>query len=910
MAYVPPIGDDVQFNFTDTGYHAPLYGGQDFDFDNNLYRAENPIITNMPGTWDMNPVDVGPLRPIFKCTFREFFNSGESGAGEAITDVEVNVWDVDGNAMWRSGVLNFRAFIDADHPDRPFLNYYGYDGESVTVLYGLDLVWPMDPTAVHLIRDNTLYHWEMHFYINDLGIFTSFGRGTFQMFNEYWQPIDLTTEGMINPIDVTPVHPELQATYSANYLPSVYIPKAEGYVVEVSRNIGFTDIIWTSSGTLPSLYPGDTTPVITYNGPSISRDGNQYFWRIVFLIDVEWSAMHEYSPMSDINNWIMLLEYFNLIDPRVNYLDAPLNLKDFHPKFNATFSDNYSAARAVKVQVQVKYHTDTWSIIKWDSDLVGITPVVPGTESQQVQYPDPYPSGDEGLYFDGLDFDYRMRFEVDSDGTYYTDWAELSSISNFKMGIAIINSIDLMIDGKDNTPPLTPRILSFLPNFTATYSTDDTRALAVKEQIQVSNDEAMTDLVWDSGELAISTSVLNGESPPPVTISSVLPYLLKKDTHYYWRIRLSNERSILGSWNSPVSTFLSVGWIISKISQNDAISIIRSGKEYEARVESKDDYIYFWLNNIVDPSDPFNISDYPLNVGRLPRILYDQTGDTFTLVWMMNSKMFKRSWGFTESPESASTVAPQLLDCTYYPLSINTGNGYNDYAYSHCPYKVTNIVMRDGQSLRWGTDWSVGVLVTWTPAANHTLYDNTMYNGVLKKHYDIYVDRIREGVSLPVDTVIDYIPEIVIPSTGGVEVVTKQEFIYHKNSPCQDLEVSSDYARGTYYPGEAISILDGTGPGVLSGQNSMLSDSKGGSYCTTNYFNIPLKIVERILDEDSYIGDSSSHSHGSYNVAVYSNIPLKIVERVLDEDSYIGDSSSHSYGSHSTATYYTGGYIR
>ena len=892
MSYTPPAGNAIAFNFTKEGYYTPVWSGVDYDFDDRPYRAEDPQTMYMPDTWRMNPVNTGPLRPKFKCTFREVFGSGESGAsGQAITDVEVNVYDSNNNLMWGSGALNFKDFIDAAHPDRPFPDRYAYDGDEIVVIYGLNLLWPFDPSAVILHRDNSDYHWEMRFYIDDLGVFTTRGRGTFNMFDEQWKPADLTTEGSINPVDVTDVTPEFAATYWANYLPTIYVPRATQYRIWVALDPDFIYEQWDSGwqSFVTPLNPGDITDSISYSGPAIRRDNTHYYWKMQFRIDVEWDAADWDSQESDINEYTMLLEEWHLTDPRVDWLVEPMDLKSYYPKFSATFTDNYSGARAVKVQIQVKYGDDPWSTLKWDSDYISISPVVPGVECQQVQYPDPYPVDDEGFYYDGLLFRYRMRFEISSDGTYYTDWTE----SLFQMGIAAISAIDPQVDGMAGTP----RVLSYTPFFDATYSTDDTRALGAEVYIQVSTHSDLSLPIWDSGWIAFSPDIPNGERTPLEQIPSGL---LGRNSRYYWHLKIKNERSISSDWCS-IMAFDCIGWVLSEVSHKDVIAIIRADKEYEARVESIDGQVYFWLYNITDST--IILSNYHLNVGTLPRLLYDTDSDTFTLIWAINTKMFKRTWNFSDTPEDASTVAAQLIDCTYYPISINySRSGWNDYNYAHCPYKATDIIMRNGQSMRYDTAAAVGVLVTWTHAADNVLYDNTMVNRV-GKLYDVYVDRITEQYSAPVATVIDGIPECLIPTLGGVEIVTKQQFLYPKNCPNQDLWVGSDYARGTYYPGEALSIISDV-EGVESSSQAYRCFDAGYTW------NIPIKIVERILDDEDKCTESSSQASYSFDAGYVWNIPIKVVERVLDDEDKCTESSTQAYANFYCATYYGGGYIR
>lgn len=1134
--YTPPVGNNIQFDFTQEGYYPPVWSAIDFDFDNSDYRAEDPITMYLPSTWRMNPTGTGYIRPYFRCTYKDI-----NSTGRPVTDVEINVYDSDGSVMWQSGVLNFKDFLDAAHSDPPYPDRYAYDGAEITVKYALNLNWDYDPSATVLTRDGLDYHWEMHFYVDSLGVFTSYGRGSFNMFEELWQPRDLTCEGLINPTDITDITPEFAATLWSQYVPSVYTPHAKSYRIWVSTDSSFSSIMWDSGWTTLStpIAPGESTPQISYAGTALERNGTLYYWRMRFLVDVEWSAVDATSYISDTSNYTMLLEYYRLINPLVDWISAPTALKDYHPKFNATFSDNYSGARANKVQILIANYIDTsydanvrcyrfdssdqisigdksalritgdltiefwirasstsnrtnivdkcywgeyaltletngslsyyngsggsssyisrtwglgmtygnwyhvaivrtnasssvrcyiatanidathsdlgeggtgwmtpayvagqsvligrgyagntfqgdicqvriwdkalslseinnldhlnissgtanlqgywkldetsgnaldssgnnntgtisgtierrtdgplfrypsgyvdWDHPKWDSDWVNISSVSPGDACQQIAYPDPYPSGDEGFYYDGSIFYFKMRFYVESDGVRITDWSQTYSNSYFTMGIANIVCVDPRVDGMSGVP----RVLSFNPYFDAVYSTDDIRALDYEVYIQVATGSDMSGIVWDSGYLSFTPGISHGDRSP---LQQIPEDTLVRDIRYYWRIRFRNERSVVGSWSS-ICLFDCIGWVISNISQNDAITIIRGGKEYEARVESRDNYIYYWLWNVTD--NVYLFTEHNLNVGGLPRIKYDSDADEFILLWELNKKMYKRSWDFSETPESASTVAPQLIECTYYPVTINHITGYNNYDYAHCPYAPTSVTIRRGTIIRWGgVDYRDGYLVRWNHAADHVLYDNTMV-GEFKKHYEIYLDRLREVHTLPDQTIIDAVPETIIYSICGTEVVTKQKFLYPEHNPCQDEWVASNYARGSFYPGREYSILDGWGPYQQNGENSAQSTNRGfqASYNAYVSSNIPVKQVYRYLD------DTGTHVHQSTNTGILlesynrydsSNIPVKRIYRMLDDEDYDAHQSTNRgfLVSYNTLVTYSGGYIR
>lgn len=330
-----------------------------------------------------------------------------------------------------------------------------------------------------------------------------------------------------------------------------------------------------------------------------------------------------------------------------------------------------------------------WDNIKWDSDWVDIGSVLPGETIPAVPYPSPYEVADDGFYWDGSKFGVRVKLTVDSDGEYETDWSE----SYFTMGVAIIDAMDPRVDGVHGSL----RVRNFLPGFTAqyvtdafdpvSYGTDKAREYATNVRIQISTSNTVwttPSLVWESSWDPVSYQtevlippivdyILTPDTGPvsdikrvPDVNESQVPYnYLTYDTVYYWRIRFTNERGLVGNW-SEVMQFTCVGCVYSEVSNTDIINAFYLGEEYEIYAESKADYIYYSIVRI--STGVVLVSNYLLNKGFQPRLIFDgdETSASYgqiTLLFLSNGKIYERHWQIDNyDPGTAPTTSPQLID--------------------------------------------------------------------------------------------------------------------------------------------------------------------------------------------------------------------------------------------------------
>ena len=95
-------------------------------------------------------------------------------------------------------------------------------------------------------------------------------------------PTGLLCEGAANPQAVTDLTPEFSAIYNDPDSGDI----ATYYQIQVATDSGFSNLIWDSGKTaMTNTTAGNRCPDITYAGPSLSLNGQKYYWRIKFWDD-------------------------------------------------------------------------------------------------------------------------------------------------------------------------------------------------------------------------------------------------------------------------------------------------------------------------------------------------------------------------------------------------------------------------------------------------------------------------------------------------------------------------------------------------------------------------------------------------------------------------------------------------
>lgn len=679
MAYTPPDSHDIIFDFTDSGYSPDAYDSVDLDFEGSKLWAINPKVTvdytdstppaghMVDGDWQVNPTNVKPITPWFQATF---------GHDPSLTDPEATAVYIEVRRtsdlvlVWGSGWLDFAEYDAADHPILPYHNHVMRAGEFCELIYQHDDNSQAIPTALlRLPRDGTAYQWRVKFYFDALSLESSWAEGNFTQFLEEYYLLNPEVEGATNPTDVTDITPEFDADYDATYT-SRHTPILKQYQIQVANDSGFSTILWNYTLSSLSLSPGHALPTLTYAGTALSRDGLTKYWKIRAIIETEWGDVT--TSWITTQYFTMLLETMTVSNVRINGLTTP-TIKDYYPEFIAQFNDNYSPARAVAAQVQVCNYVGSspdWGSIKWDSGFLPITSTPPSSDIPTVDYPSPYPSGDSGFYWDGTRFGVRIRLQVSSDGTYYTDW---STTTYFDMGVATIDALLPRVD--EVYGPL--RVRTFTPAFDAQYETDAYDPISanreyanyVNIQVSTSSSNWTTYLVWDSDWVELTPHILDtlGIGVGPYSDMKSIPLInpgtgstyLTAGTTYYWRIRFRNERSLVGNW-SEIMSFTCMGYVLSAVSDTDIINAFWGDKEYEVYVESKTNVLYLTLINVTDGI--LIINSLGINKGVQPRLIFNSDTGIITLLFLNNGKLYSRTWSILDTPDVAPSTAPQLID--------------------------------------------------------------------------------------------------------------------------------------------------------------------------------------------------------------------------------------------------------
>jgi len=310
------------------------------------------------GTWSaVSPLaNVRPMKPWFRAKYYSSIAAVSGAPDEYLVTgvwVQVRYAAPPYNVVWDSGVLDF---TDWDNPpyDKPILPDHGHvlrSGETCEIVYQHDAVSGL----MSLPRDGNSYTWRMLFFCKHEGIYSEWSPDfEFSQFEETWEATSLLCEGLTNPIGVTDLNPEFDATFLASYT-EFYTPKIISYQLQVSDVVNFATVRWDTGEIFEAHTPDPYASLLTIEYPltDLRRTGLTLYWRVKLKIDTEWLPFGMELDWFAVQNWTFFEEIWSASNIRTNGLTTPTALKDYYPEFTAQFNNNYAPARATDVQFQV-----------------------------------------------------------------------------------------------------------------------------------------------------------------------------------------------------------------------------------------------------------------------------------------------------------------------------------------------------------------------------------------------------------------------------------------------------------------------------------------------------------------------------------------------------------------------------
>jgi len=341
-------------------------------------------------------------------------------------------------------------------------------------------------------------------------------------------PTSLLTEGQTNPSRVTDLTPEFSAIFNDPDTGDTGI----FYQIQVNTasNFGGTSM-WDSGKTAISpIAIGARSPDISYNGSTLSLNGQTYYWRIKFW---DQNGINDESPWSATAAFTMNrapTEPTNLLtESSVN----PIKVFDTTPEFSAVFNDPDTGDTGIHYQIQVSTVSNFTSTV-WSSSQTSVSPITNGSRSPEISY------AATPLALDGTLYYWRIKF-WDNSGIE-SPW---STTATFRMSANPLVPIDLKVDGITN-PTL---IGSSRPTFYATHR-DLNEDNAIFVEIHVNSNASFTGTIkWNTGKVSINPIAHNTE----FTVTYGGTQLLGDNTTYYWRIRFWDVDDNISPWSTTAS---------------------------------------------------------------------------------------------------------------------------------------------------------------------------------------------------------------------------------------------------------------------------------------------------------------------------------------------------------------------
>jgi hypothetical protein len=371
-------------------------------------------------------------------------------------------------------------------------------------------------------------------------------------------PVNLLTEGLVNPPSITDLTPEFSAIYSDPNLDNgIY------FEIQVNTKTDFTGTSMWNSGkqSISPIISGQRSPEISYMGKALSLDNVTYYWRIRFWdskdTEGKWSQTATFTTSADTTALVIppkdkdsgtkqtdgeVLGESNTIPnpPTSLYTEGsnnPIKVIDTTPEFSAIFSDPDAGDTGEYYEIEVNTQSDFLGTVMWDSTKTAITPITNGSRSTDISY------AGTTLSLNGTTYYWRIRF-WDNKGAV-SNWSQTAS---FTMSGNPFSPTYLKTDGMENPT----WILSTTPKFSALH-TDPNSDSANYYEIEINSNSSFTGAVmWDTGKVSM-TSTSSGSRSPEITYAGTA-LTGTSGTTYYWRIRFWDTDGNVSNW-SDTATF-------------------------------------------------------------------------------------------------------------------------------------------------------------------------------------------------------------------------------------------------------------------------------------------------------------------------------------------------------------------
>lgn len=302
-------------------------------------------------------------------------------------------------------------------------------------------------------------------------------------------PSNLLTEAQTNPTDVTNITPD----FSAQYNDPDSGDTATHYRIQVNTQSNFAGTSLWDSGKLSlttNVTEGNQSEDITYNGTTLTYNGQTYYWRIKFWDDSD--AEGSWSSAANFTMDIPTAEYY---------------------------------------QIQVNTQSDFGGTSMWDSGKTSMTSTTAGQRSPTFTY-----SG--STLQQGVTYYWRIKFWDMNDND--SAW---SSYATFKLDQTPTAPTDLQTESSTNPPKVTDST----PEFSAIFDDPDTSNQANYYEVEVNTQENFEGAVmWDSGKTSMTATNENSRSPEISYAGSAL----SDGTTYYWRIKFWDVPGLESPWSS------------------------------------------------------------------------------------------------------------------------------------------------------------------------------------------------------------------------------------------------------------------------------------------------------------------------------------------------------------------------
>ena len=303
----------------------------------------------------------------------------------------------------------------------------------------------------------------------------------------------LLTESQTNPTNITNITPEFSAIYNDPDTSD----QSSYYEIEVNTASDFTGtVMWDSGKTaMTTTNQGTRSPNITYNGTTLTYDGNTYYWRIRF-----WDS-HDVVATS----WSSIAT-FTMAIPTSSYYE-----------------------------IEVNTSSDFTGTVMWDSGKTAMTTTTSGQRSPTLTY-----AG--STLIQGTTYYWRIRFWDMNDNV--SIWSDTAT---FQLDQTPTQPTSLQTESLTNPTKVTDTT----PEFSAIYNDPDNTDQANYYQIEVNTSSDFTGTVmWDSGKTTMTTTN-QGSRSPEISYNGTT---LSTGEKYYWRIKFWDIAGLEGSW-SAISNF-------------------------------------------------------------------------------------------------------------------------------------------------------------------------------------------------------------------------------------------------------------------------------------------------------------------------------------------------------------------